>query len=103
MAALQTIINAIQTLKPISFTYQNASERIGNPYAVYILKSNNTTKVHIVQTSGYTSSGQLNKFKQFNIEHISNVKIQDENISFVPDHPDYKPESDIYNNVLAQV
>lgn len=102
MTTLETIVSAINQLKQISFTYQNDQTRIGNPYAVYILPSNNTTKVHVVQTSGYTSSGKLNQFKQMNIEDIKDIQILD-GASFLVDHEDYKPESQFYSNVIAKV
>lgn len=103
MTVLESLKAAIETLKPVSFTYQNNFERMGNPYAIFILQTNNTTKVHIVQTSGYTSSGELNKFKQFNIEQLANIQILEDQPSFIPNHPDYRPESDYYSNVIAKV
>ncbi|MNH50336.1 hypothetical protein D3C85_1037660 [compost metagenome] len=102
MSTLDTIKNAMSNLKPISFTYQNLNVRVGEPYAVFI-QTNNTVKVHIVQTAGHTSSGILNKFKAFNIEDIHNLTILSNEPSYIPNHQDYKPESPYYKNVIAKV
>ncbi len=102
MSTIEILTEAIQRLKPVSFTYQNSNERIGNPYAIFILNANGTTKVHVVQTAGYTSSGKLNDFKQFNLEDLANVAILEDEPSFTPDHKNYKPESDYYSNVIIK-
>ena len=85
MNKLDTLIQAIEELKPISFEYNKPGKtpgmRTGNPHAIYIFTAQSgkqSTKVHIVQTDGVSDSKDENPFpdfRTFNIENLSEVKI----------------------------
>jgi len=108
--SLQLLIKAIQERKPISFEYNKAGKvagiRIGNPHAVFIMRkkdSTESTKVHIVQTSGVTDSNpNFPDFRMFDIVELSNIKIIDGKPPFVINEK-YNPESEMYKYVIAKV
>jgi hypothetical protein len=103
MTTFEALKYAIENLKHISFTYKDGHIRIGQPYAIFI-QSNNATKAHIVQTDGYTTGGILNIFKPFNIEDLQHVEVLNDRPNFIPDHPDYRPESPYYDKgIIAKV
>src|SRR4051812_13941895 len=102
MTTFEAMKSAIEQRKPVSFKYKDAHERIGNPYAIFV-QTNDRTKVHIVQTAGYTEHGELNAFKPFNIEDLADVTILADAPEFLPDHPHFKPDSSYYSKVIAKV
>ena len=115
MNTLETLTEAIKNRQQISFEYNKEGkvkgERIGDPYAVFIYTAKNTriqsTKVHIVQTSGVSDTigkDEYNVFRMFNIEDLNNVIILKDKKTFgEPFHKDYKPESEFYKDVIAKV
>jgi hypothetical protein len=113
MTNLDTIIIAIQTLKPISFEYNKpgkvSGKRIGNPHAIFILTSKiqeKSTKIHLVQASGASDSKEKNPFpdfRMFNIEDLSNVSLLQEEANFEPYHEKYNPEWDGYKDVIEKI
>lgn len=108
--SLRLLQQAIQQRKPISFEYNKegkvAGERVGNTHAIFIMRKKDeseSTKVHLVQTSGVTDSGKgYNEFRTFDILEISNVKILDDSSSFEIHHA-YNPSWSGYANVIAKV
>ena len=111
MSNIDLLTEAINSRKPISFEYnkpgKTPGERIGNPFALFIFVAKSgaeSTKVHIVQIDGVTDSVEnFPEFRQFNIEHLSNVSILTDWDKFDAEHEKYKPESPMYKNVIAKV
>lgn len=109
---LSTLIEAINNRKTIRYRYlkpnEPTGERIGHPYAVFIFTSKEgvaSTKVHIVQIDGDSKSGkEFPSFRMYNIGDLQEVKILPDMPQFGgPLHELYRPESDMYLNVIAKV
>jgi len=114
MNTFETVKQAIEKRKPISFNYNKMgaiSYRVANPYVIYIFVSKageQSTKVDVVQTGGDSESKDKNPLPSFRsflaIEDITHVEILENEVSFgEPLHPDYKPDSDRYENPLAKI
>lgn len=111
MTNFEAIKLAIEKRKPISFEYpkRGPGKRYGKPFALYIFtttKGIESTKVDIVQTGGVSPSQDEEPFPSWrmpNIEEIENVQILDDQESFVPTFPGYKPNSKRYNKIIAKV
>lgn len=107
---LKLLKQAIEQRKPISFEYNKEGkvrgERIGNTHAVFIMRrkdNTESTKIHIVQTSGVTDSEKdFPDFRMFDIAEISNVNILNAEPNFTIDNR-YNPLWDGYANVIAKV
>jgi len=108
--SLSELKRAIEAQKPISFTYNKAGKtpgvRIGNPHAVWVMRKKDgseSTKVHVVQVSGVSDSGQkFPSFRMFDLNEIDNVSMNDNAEQFVVSE-DYKPEWTGYTCVLAKI
>lgn len=115
MNTLEVLIEAIESIKPISFEYNKEGkvkgERFGHPYAVFIFTAKNSgiqsTKVHIVQTGGVSDSKDINEFPSFrmyNIEELASVCILQSEKSFGPPYDlKYNPEWEGYKDVIAKI
>ncbi|MBW8687748.1 WYL domain-containing protein [Chitinophaga rhizophila] len=115
MNVLDILAKAIKNRHQISFQYnkegKTVGKRIGNPYAIFIFTAKNTriqsTKVHIVQTSGVSDSAEIKPFPSFrtyNIEELSEVQVLGQLPQFTqPFHESYNPEWDGYKDVIAKV
>lgn len=120
MTTLATLKTAIENKQQISFEYikegKKNGTRIWNPYAVYIFTAKSgeqSTKVHIVQTDGVSDSADMTEplpfgveweFRNFNIEDLAKVEIlSDRPLFSKPYHSLYKPESEMYKDVIAKV
>ena len=112
MGTLDTIIEAIQKRRPISYEYVGGKspvygERRGDPYAAYIFMDKDgksTTKVDIFQLSGASSSGNYDQIKMSDLSGLKNVQIlYDEPEFTINPASGYKPESDRYKSVIAKV
>lgn len=109
MSLLQ-LKKAIEARKPIAFTYnkpgKTLGKRIGNPHAVWVMrKKDNTesTKVHVVQTSGVSDSGQIMpSFRMFDLEEIGDVSVLEDQPQFEA-ASEYNPEWEGYTFVLAKI
>ncbi|HHQ6722388.1 TPA: hypothetical protein ACSTNG_002150 [Serratia fonticola] len=107
---LKLLKQAIEQRKPISFEYNKAGkvrgERIGNTHAVFIMRrkdKTDSTKVHIVQTSGVSDSEKdFPDFRMFDITEITNIAILDAEPDFAIDGR-YNPSWDGYAHVIAKV
>ena len=107
---IETLKNAIKKKVVISFEYnkpgKTAGSRTGNPHAIFIMRKKDgteSTKVHIVQTSGVSDSGQaLPSFRMFNIEDLSNVVIC-ESVTTFQVSSEYNSEWDGYKYVIEKV
>lgn len=113
MSTIDTLIEAIKLLKPISYEYnkpgKTSGQRVGHPYTVY-RAHNDSGKVnintHIVQVSGVSDSTDkqpLPSFRTHTLDWLSNVEILHDEPVFTPNHPDYNPNSDMYIDVFAKV
>ncbi|MEN4804397.1 hypothetical protein WKH09_14555 [Pantoea agglomerans] len=109
--SLKLLKESVEKRKPISFQYNKigkvSGERIGNVHAIFIMRRKSdgveTTKLHIVQTSGVTDTApNFPEFRTFDIETISNVKILEAEPDFLTNEK-YNPEYDGYQNVIAKV
>jgi hypothetical protein len=107
--SLEILKKAIETRMPISFEYKPAKTpgvRIGNPHAVFIMRrkdGSESTKVHVVQTSGVSDSGQeFPSFRMFNLADISNVAIRTADAPFAVS-AQYNPKWDNYKYVIAKI
>ncbi len=108
--SLEILKEAIAKRMPITFEYnkpdKTPGERVGNPHAVFIMRKKDgseSTKVHVVQTSGVSDSGQeFPSFRLFNLTELSNVRIQDTGTQFEISE-DYNAEWDGYKYVIAKV
>ena len=88
--SLSEIKQAIKEQKPISFTYNKVGKtsgvRVGNPHAVWVMRRKDgteSTKVHIVQVSGVSDSGQkFPSFRMFDLNEIDNVSMNEESPNF---------------------
>lgn len=120
MNTLETLKVAIKNKQQISFEYIKEGKkkgiRIWNPYAVYIFSAKSweqSTKVHIVQTDGVSDSADMTQeypfgieweFRNFNIEDLAKVEILTDMPSFSkPYHSLYKPESEMYKDVIIKI
>lgn len=108
--SLSELKRAIEAQKPISFTYNKAGKtpgvRIGNPHAVWVMRKKDdseSTKVHVVQVSGVSDSGQeFPSFRMFDLNELGNVSMDDEAEQFVVSEQ-YNPEWPNYTCVLAKI
>jgi|SRR5471030_2613129 len=108
--SLRLLQQAIEQRKPISFEYNKPGKiegkRIGNTHAIFIMRKKDlteSTKVHIVQTSGVTDTEKdFPDFRMFDISEISNVVILEGEPDFEIDER-YNPSWDGYKNVIAKV
>lgn len=108
--SLQVLRDSVQRRKSISFHYskpgKTPGERIGNVHAIFIMRKKDgseSTKLHIVQTSGVTDSEpDFPEFRMFDIESLSNITILEGEPQF-PINDKYNPEYDGYKNVIAKV
>jgi hypothetical protein len=111
MNNLDLLTKAINEKKKISFEYnkpgKTAGQRIGNPYAVFILTANSgeqSTKVHLVQTAGVSDSKDVNPFpdfRMFNIQELSKIQILED--TFDADNEKYNPNWEGYKDVIAKI
>jgi len=108
--SLEILKEAIEKRMPVVFEYNKPSKihgiRIGNPHAVFIMRrkdGSESTKVHIVQTSGVSDSEQeFPSFRMFDLKELSNVEISTTDAPFdISD--DYNAEWEGYNFVIAKV
>ncbi len=108
--SLEILKEAIEKRMPITFEYNKPDKtpgvRVGNPHAIFIMRKKDgseSTKVHIVQTSGVSDSKQeFPSFRQFNLTEISNVRIKETDTPFDISE-DYNAEWDGYKYVIAKV
>jgi hypothetical protein len=108
--SLSELKRAIEVQKPISFTYNKPGKtpgvRIGNPHAVWVMRKkdgSDSTKVHVVQVSGVSDSGQeLPSFRMFDLNELGNVSMINEAEQFVVSEQ-YNPEWPNYTCVLAKI
>lgn len=108
--SLSELKRAIEARKPISFTYNKPGKtpgvRIGNPHAVWVMRKNDgseSTKVHVVQVSGVSDSGQeFPSFRMFDLNELGNVSMNNEAEQFVVSEK-YNPEWPNYTCVLAKI
>ena len=113
MNTTDTLKKAIELRKSVSYEYnkpgKTPGKRIGNPYVIFVFTAQTgkrSTKLHIVQTTGVSDSDDrqpLPSFRTHEIEWLSNVTILDNEANFTPNHPDYNPNWEKYDNVIAQV
>jgi len=112
MSTLDTILEAINSHKPISYEYIGGKEpvygeRRGDPYAAYVFTTKDgvsTTKVDIFQLSGASSSNTYDKVKMSDLADLRNVQILVDEPKFtVNPISGYNPESGRYSSVLAKV
>ena len=112
MNNLDTILEAINNRKPISYEYVGGKvpvygERRGDPYAAYVFTTKDgvsTTKVDIFQLSGASSSNTYDKVKMSDLADLRNVQILSDEPQFSIDpNSGYNPESDRYSSVIAKV
>lgn len=108
--SLEILKEAIAKKMPITFEYnkpgKTPGERVGNPHAVFIMRKKDdseSTKVHIVQTSGVSDSGQaFPSFRLFDLTELSNVRIKQADTPFDISEK-YNAKWDGYNYVIAKV
>jgi hypothetical protein len=114
MNIVDILVQAIDNRNHVSFLYNKPGKtpgiRIGHPYAVYFFTAKSgvkSTKVHIVQVEGVSDTLEENpfpSFRQYNIEDLTEVTILIDRPCFTePWHPDYKPLSDWYKDVIAKL
>lgn len=113
MEVIETLKRAIELRKPIAYEYNKPGKtpgrRTGSPYVAFVYTANDkrqSTKLHVVQTAGVSDSNDrqpLPSFRTHEIEWLSSVVILEDQSSFTPDHPDYNPNWEKYDNVIAQV
>ncbi len=108
--SLEILKEAIEKRMPISFEYNKQGKtpgiRVGNPHAVFVMRrkdGSESTKVHVVQTSGVSDSEQeFPSFRLFDLTQLSNIKILAVDTPFdVSDK--YNAEWDGYKYVIAKV
>lgn len=107
---LQNLKAAIETQKPVSFTYnkpgKTPGKRIGNPHAVWVMRKQDgteSTKVHVVQVDGVSDSGQeFPSFRMFDLSVLADVEVLSDSQSFKTSD-EYNPEWDGYTFVIAKV
>ncbi len=112
MNNIDILKKAIESKKPISYEYikpgKTPGRRTGDPYAVFVFTAKDgtqSTKLHVVQTSGVSDSSDrqpLPSFRTHEVELLSNITILDSEPNFTPNHPDYNPNWEKYDNVIAQ-
>lgn len=111
MKNLEKLIYAVKNKKQIEFEYNKPGKvlgkRIGDTYAVFIFTSKDdkqSTKVHLVQTSGVSDTSDKNplpNFRMFNIEDLTNVEVL--NSDYTKIHPSYNPDWDGYSSVIEKI
>ena len=113
MNTIEIVSEAIRLKKPISYEYnkpgKTPGQRTGNPYVVYNFTAKSgqrSVKLHIVQTSGVSDSDDrqpLPSFRTHDVVQLSNVRVLHGEPDFIPNHPDYNPNWEGYDDVIAQV
>ncbi|WP_299325330.1 WYL domain-containing protein [uncultured Maribacter sp.] len=111
MNNLDLLTQAIREKRQISFEYnkpgKTPGQRIGNPYAIFILTAKSgaqSTKVHLVQTAGVSDSKDISPFpdfRMFNIQELSNIILLD--TTFKANSEKYNPSWEGYKDVIAKV
>lgn len=109
---MEALKQAIKDKKPISFDYikegKVEGKRFGDPHAVFVLSTLSgvqSTKVHIVQTSGVSDSKNehpLPDFRLFDINSIENVQVLEEEPCFTVNEK-YNSEWEGYKKIVVKV
>lgn len=113
MDKLNKLIQAVETRRPITFTYNKPGKiqgtRIGNVHAIFVFVAKSglkSTKVHIVQTSGVSDSDlehPFPDFRMFDMNTIDNIEILETEPQFEIFEEKYNPEWSGYENTIAKV
>ena len=94
------LCQAITSKLTISFTKNGDPEddpRIGEPHLVFV-STRGKAQVAVFQTAGYSSSGQLPQWRNFDVETISLLTIL--NIAFIP-RTDFNRQHPMYAQVIC--
>lgn len=108
--SLENLKIAIAKQVPVEFQYNKPGKtpgiRVGNPHAVFIMRKKDgteSTKVHIVQVSGVSDSGQeLPSFRMFDLDEVTGVTVLGSEDKFLPS-ADYNPAWEGYKFVIAKI
>lgn len=95
----QTIINAINNMEVLSFTYKGNS-RVVEPHA-YGMGSDGDDLLRAYQVGGYSSSGRLPKWRLFEVNEIYNLSLISE--KFKEARPDYHRNDKVMDRIYAQL
>lgn len=95
----QTIINAINNMEVLSFTYKGNS-RVVEPHA-YGMGSDGDDLLRAYQVGGYSSSGRLPKWRLFEVNEIDNLSPTGE--KFNGARPNYHRNDQVMDRIYAQL
>jgi hypothetical protein len=95
----QTIINAINNMEILSFTYKG-NHRIVEPHA-YGMGSDGDDLLRAYQVGGYSSSGRLPKWRLFEVNEIDNLSLTGEKFDGV--RPNYNRNDKVMDRIYAQL
>ena len=108
--SLDNLKKAIARQVPVEFQYNKPGKtpgiRVGNPHAVFIMRKKDgteSTKVHLVQVSGVSDSGQeLPSFRMFDLDEVTDVVVLESAEKFEPSDG-YNPTWEGYKFVIAKI
>ncbi len=95
----QTIINAINNMEILSFTYKD-NYRVVEPHA-YGMGSDGDGLLRAYQVGGYTSSGKLPEWRLFEVNKIYNLSPTGE--KFNGARPNYHRNDQVMDHIYAQL
>jgi len=95
----QTIINAINNMEVLNFTYKG-HPRVVEPHA-YGMGSDGDDLLRAYQVGGYSSSGRLPKWRLFEVNKLYNLSPTGE--KFNEARPDYHRNDQAMDHIYAQL
>ncbi len=107
MTTIETLIEAINQRKSISFEYNKEGSanglRFGNPHAVF-LASTDEVNIHIWKTGGVNTDPKKLPpiWKTYSVKNLENITIIQDTKKF-DIAIDYKPNSPMYTKAIAKV
>ncbi|KPJ55134.1 hypothetical protein AMJ47_01280 [Parcubacteria bacterium DG_72] len=93
------IIKSIKNKKKISFIYKNEGTRIVSPHVLYF-NPRNEKMFDAFQYKGYSEHGGLPNWRQFFLEHATDIRTLDEGFEI---EAGYNPISSRYVNSICKL
>lgn len=93
------LIQAISSRKLISFTYENHPVHRAAPHAIYLSSANNEC-LDAYQYDGYSKSGNLPDWRNFELEKIRGLEILGETFDIVEGYKSHSPK---YRNFIHKI
>lgn len=100
-ATENTIEDAIENMKIITFDYDGYTRRVEPHHSGILVGATQLHGYQISNGSNGSQSGQLPEWRNFKLENISNLSI--DNGSTFSERSDYNPDNSNYSNIIKSV